>query len=103
MDGDIMTTVAHEPDQVDIEELNRARQRNRILGTVVVVLAVAILALGAWLIYGLATDTETTATAEIDQVLTDYRTAADETDLDAFRAIVTDDFVVTFSSPTTSW
>lgn len=78
------------------EQLKTAERNNRWLVVTVVVLAVALVALGAWVMYDLASEPETAATAEINTLHDDYTTAWNTSDADAFRALTTEDY--TFGS-----
>jgi hypothetical protein len=93
-----MTTTQPEVDQSQQAELVRARRRSRVLTAVVVVLFVAVVALGAWVMYDLTTGSDTAVPGDIEQVIDDYRTAWMEADEETWRAVVTDDFNVTVDS-----
>lgn len=54
------------------EQLGTMRRSNRRLGVTVVVLAIALVALGAWVMYDLASQPETAATADINTLYDDY-------------------------------
>lgn len=94
-----MTATTDRPQHTERPEADRLKGRNRVLTITVVVLAVALLGLGAWVIYDLTTESETTGNAEIEQLLSDYRSAVGENvgeslDPEASRAVTTDDFVL---------
>jgi cytochrome c-type biogenesis protein CcmH/NrfG len=81
-------------ERVDLEETkpNRLRNRNRWLTVAVAVLLVALLALGAWLVFGTRGQSPTAAPAEIQQLMEDYIGAWNDHDADAIEALVTPDF-----------
>lgn len=96
-----MTALTDRPDET-AEELARARKRDRFLIATVVVLAVALLGVGAWVIYDLATvsdtaNSDTAIPAEVEQVLNDYNSAWEQNDANAFRTLVTDDYILSLS------
>ena len=66
----------------------------RSLTITVAVLAVALAGLGAWVLYDLATKSDTAVTAEIDQLFENYTAAYDNHDPEALRALITDDFMI---------
>lgn len=67
------------------------RSRSRLLKVMVAVLAVVVLALGAVVLYELASGDESAMPADVQQVLDDYYDAWETEDRDALRALVTDD------------
>jgi NADH:ubiquinone oxidoreductase subunit 5 (subunit L)/multisubunit Na+/H+ antiporter MnhA subunit len=83
------------------EQLKTAERHNRWLIVTVVVLAVALVALGAWVMYDLASEPETAANAEINAVFDDYAAAWQESDREAFLALTTDDYTFNSSGRTT--
>jgi hypothetical protein len=58
----------------------------------VIVLAVALLGLGAWTVYSLTSADENAVTAEVQTAVEDYLAAWNEYDGDAFRSMITDNF-----------
>jgi hypothetical protein len=88
-----MTTLTDRPSDVAGGETARLRRRLRAMTVTVVVLAVALIGLGAWVVYDLVAQPDTAPTAEIEALLDDYTTAWNEYDGDAFLALVTDDYV----------
>ncbi len=85
-----MTTTIERPaaDQMEATERN-----NRWLAIAVVVLALALVALGAWVIFDQASQPETAATAEVEALYDDYLTAWADSDADAFTNLGTEDYV----------
>lgn len=73
-------------------EIGRLKGRIRGLTITVVVLAVALLGLGAWMIYDYATGPDTAVTGDIGTLLDDYTAAWNNYDSEAFLALVTDDY-----------
>lgn len=73
-------------------EIGRLRGRIRGLTITVVVLAVALLGLGAWMIYDYAAGSDTSVTGDIETLLDDYSAAWNDYDSQAFLALVTDDY-----------
>jgi hypothetical protein len=92
--GGVMTALTDRPDQVNADQLHQVERRNRLLTITVVVLVLAAVGLGSWIIYDATTDREASVTAEIDQLLDDYISAVSTNDAPAYLAVVTDDFVV---------
>ena len=88
-----MTALTEQSVRLDDQKLARLQRRLRALTTTVIVLAVALIGLGAWVIYDLVTESDTAATGEIETLLEDYQTAWNEYDGEAFLALVTDNFV----------
>jgi hypothetical protein len=73
-------------------EIDRLHRRVRALTITVVVLAVALVGLGAWMIYDYATSSDTAVTSEVDTLLDDYMAAWNDYDADVFLALVTDGY-----------
>lgn len=86
-----MTTLSERPTQ---ESPVSREVQGRIRGLImtVVVLAVALLGLGSWMIYDYATGSDTAVTGDIETLLDDYSTAWNDYDSQAFLALVTDDY-----------
>ncbi len=78
-------------------EIGRLHGRIRGLTIAVVVLAVVLLGLGAWMVYDYVTGADTAVTGDIETLLDDYAAAWNEYDSDAFLVLVTDDY--TFEGP----
>lgn len=89
-----MIAPSDQSEQIDLAQFNQANRRSRFLTIAVVVLATALVGLGAWVVFDQTGRSETAVPAEIAQLLDDYETAFNTYDGDAFRALVTDDFVV---------
>lgn len=87
-----MTALTERPDVAESSELQRAHGRIRALTITVVVLAVALVGLGAWVIYDQVADTDTSVTGEIQSLLDDYTAAWNDYDSEAFLALVSDDY-----------
>ena len=66
---------------------------HRVLVGLVLVLAAALVGLGAWTIVDRAATADTAVTDEIQQLLDDYHTAWNTWDGDAYRALMTEDGV----------
>lgn len=73
-------------------DIGRLQGRIRGLTITVVVLAVALLGLGAWMIYDYAAGSDTAVTGEIETLLDDYNAAWNAYDSEAFLALVTDNY-----------
>lgn len=71
------------------KELETTKRNNHWLIIAVVVLAAALLGLGAWVIYDLSTESDIAATSGIDAVYDDYLAAYANGDPDAFVAATT--------------
>ncbi len=94
-----MTILEDRPQQYADPQLETLKRRNRFLIITVVMLVVGVLALGAWVIYDVTAGSDTPTNAEIEQLLDDYNAAlgpeaGEGFDVDAYRAVVTDDFVL---------
>ena len=68
------------------------RRNNRRLIFTVVALAIALVVLGAWVLYDQAAEPETAAPAAVQELLDDYAAAWNDFDGDAFLALVTEDY-----------
>lgn len=88
-----MTALTDRP-QVETPSWEQMQRRNRFLTVTVIVLAVALVAVGIWVVYDQTAGVEGAVTPEIEQLLGDYETAFNNYDPDAWRALVTDDFLV---------
>lgn len=93
-----MTAVTGKPNAVSGEEVRKLEGRLRAMTITVVVLAVALVGLGAWMVYDLATEPETAATSEVAAVLEDYTAAWNDYDGDALLSLVTDYYTFVFGS-----
>lgn len=89
-------TALHEMPTRESSETRTLESRVRGLTITVIVLAVALLGLGAWTIYDYATGSDMAVPGEIETLLDDYATAWNDYDSAAFLALVTDDY--TFES-----
>ncbi len=87
---DAMTATIERPteERSDIAE----RKNNRRLIFTVVALAVALVALGAWVLYDQAAEPATAAPAAVQELLDDYTAAWNDFDGDTFLALVTEDY-----------
>lgn len=92
-----MATRTDEPVAVTDGEVQRLQSRLRAMTVAVVVLAVALIGLGAWVIYDLAAKSDTAATGEVETLLEDYTTAWNDYDGEAFLGLVTDDYTFEYS------
>lgn len=90
-----MTTLTETPDQTSNAELGALRGKVRRLTSAVIVLAVAFLALGAWVVYDYFANSESSVTGEVQTLLDDYTAAWNDHDGEAFLALVTDDYTFT--------
>ncbi len=79
-----------------IEELRppEAPRRGRLLPVAVVILTLAVMALGAWIIYDATRSPSSALTPEIEQLLDDYLLAWENQDASALRATVTEDYLL---------
>jgi hypothetical protein len=73
-------------------EIERLQGRIRGLTMTVVLLAIALLGLGAWIIYDSVAGSDTAVTGDIETLLDDYAAAWNNYDSEAFLALVTDDY-----------
>lgn len=74
--------------------LETAERNNRWLVITIVVLAVALVALGTWVVYDLASQPETAATGDIKALYDDYNGAYMEADTEAFLDSTTEDYTL---------
>lgn len=88
-----MTVVTDNRSEVAGGETARLRGRIRNMTIAIVVMAVALIGLGAWVIYDLVAESETTVSGEVEALLDDYTAAWNDYDGAGFLALVTDDFV----------
>ncbi|MEE9177250.1 MAG: hypothetical protein V3U46_02355 [Acidimicrobiia bacterium] len=84
-----MTTMIESEETVAVPRLETMERRNRGLGLAVVILAILVLALGAWTIYDFSQGAATAPSAEMTQFLDDYDTAWNNYDGEAFLALTT--------------
>jgi len=84
--------------RVDPERLDLAKRPNRALIVAIVVLAAAVLALGAWIAYDQTSSPETAVTDEIQILLDDYLATWNNQDGQAFLELVTDDYALHMTS-----
>jgi hypothetical protein len=87
---DTMATTIEAP---PAETTGTADHNNRGLIVTIVVLAIALLALGAWAIYQQTAESETAAPAAVEELLNDYGAAWNNYDGEAFLALTTADYV----------
>jgi hypothetical protein len=97
-----MTTSIGSSEKPETDNRDQVDSRSRILTTTVVVLAVVVLGLGAWTVYGMSSTAETAVTAEVQRVVDDYLAAWNSFDGEAFRELVTDDYVLDMVGATDS-
>lgn len=90
--GCAMTTLSDKSAPTAGREAQRLHDRLRAMTITVVVLAVALVGLGAWVICDQASRSDTAATSDIQKLLDSYTTAWNDDDSDAFVALVTDDY-----------
>lgn len=79
------------------ERSEGAQRKSRWLVVTVVVLAVALVALGAWVTYDLVSEPETAATGDINALYDDYNGAWMEADAEAFFDLTTEDYTLNSS------
>ena len=96
-----MTALTEKPGRVTGDQSGRLQGRLRAMTITVVVLAVAVLGLGAWLIYDMVAGSDTAVSGEIETLLDDYRAAWNDYDSEAFLALVTDDYTFEFAGDVT--
>ncbi len=84
-----MTTMIESEETVAVPRLETMERRNRGLGIAIVVLAILVLALGAWTIYDFSQGAATAPSSEMTQLLDDYDTAWNNYDGEAFLALTT--------------
>ncbi len=92
-----MTDLTYRPEEVDDGQLKKANDRVRVLTTTVIVLAVALLGLGAWAVYDQTTAPET-VTEEIQTLIDDYLGAFNNYDGEALLKLVTADYAQDMAS-----
>ena len=80
----------------------QARSRIRFLSVTVVVLAVALIGLGAWVFFDQTEESETAVTEEIQAVIDTYLAAWNSYDGEAFIELVTSDYALDMTSRPTS-
>ncbi len=86
-----MTALADLPGEVDVR-LEQARTRNRVLTIISAILALALVGLGSWILYDVASGP--TVPTEVNEVIDDYLQAWVGRDQEALRAATTEDFVI---------
>jgi len=100
-----MTSTTQRPQRHTDEEFDREHRKGNGLIITVVVLAIALLALGGWVIYQAANSSDSTdagadvggtavVPAEVDAAIDTYIAAWENPSGDAFLAAVTDDFII---------
>lgn len=77
-------------------------KRNRTLTAIVIVLTVALVGLGAWVIIDRASTPDTALSDDVAQVWDDYLDAWNDYDGDAFLDVTTDDFTFVTEDATTT-
>lgn len=73
--------------------LEASRKTSRRLLITIIVLAVALVAMAAWVIYDQAAEPAAAPTAEVQALYDDYLAAWNNADFDAFIAVTTDDYI----------
>jgi hypothetical protein len=96
-----MTTVTDKLGVVGDEAL-RLQRRLRVMTTMVVIFAVALIGLAAWVIRHDLGQSDTAVTGEIETLLDQYTTAWNEYDGEAFLALVTGSYVQEYAGSITS-
>ena len=91
-----MTTLVTEPGQME-RDLDTARRRVRTLTRLASVLAVALIALGAWALYDITATSTAGVSDEISQLVDDYSAAWNGYDREAFLGMTTENYL--FVSP----
>ena len=89
-------------EQGETDQRDQAPSRSRFLTVTVVVLAVVVTGLGAWTVLSLSSTAETALTPEVQQVVDDYLAAWNSDDGEAFRELVTEDYVLDMVGATES-
>lgn len=89
-------------EQGETDQRYQAPSRSRFLTVTVVVLAVVVAGLGAWTVLSLSSTAETALTPEVQQVVDDYLAAWNSYDGEAFRELVTEDYVLDMVGATES-
>jgi len=92
-----MTALTEKPDAPSGEGTQRLEGRLRAMTITVIVLAVALIGLGAWLIYDQVADSETAPTGEVAALLDDYNSAWNAYDSDAFLGLVTESYTFEYA------
>jgi len=92
-----MTDLTSRPEEVDDGRLKKANDRVRFLTTTVIVLAAALMGLGAWAVYDQTTAPETVP-EEIQTLIDDYLDAFNNYDGEAFLELVTTDYAQDMAS-----
>ena len=87
-----MDTLERQP--VEEHGVDPLTRRTRQLSTTIAVLLVALLALGAWMIFGTRPLSDNAAPDEIVQLMEDYNAAWNSFDADALATLTTDDYGV---------
>lgn len=77
------------------EQLETTQRNNRWLVAMVVGLAIALVALGAWVMFDLASEPETVATDDINALYDDYIAAYREADTEALYNLTTENYTFT--------
>lgn len=88
----MQTIEQEEPTIVVDDEILHLRKRNRGLGWLLGILAVAVIGLGAWLIVELTSSDGTSLPSEVQAALDDYEAAWETGDAATFLASTTDDY-----------
>lgn len=97
-----MTTLTEKPaDQTGLE-VRRLQGRLRAMTIAVVLLAVAVIGLGAWVIYDLVSQSDTAVTGEVESLLDDYTTAWNAHDGEAFLDLVTASYTFEYAGDVNS-
>ena len=76
------------------ERTTLPERHSRSLITTIVVLVIALLALGAWVVYDAASEPEAATPEALQTLLDDYMAAWNAHDADAFMALTTEDFTM---------
>ena len=84
-----MTALTKPPEKVETGQLDRAKSQIRRLTITVIALVVALLGIGAWVIFDQTVTPETAATEEIQILVDDYLAAWNSYDEEAFLEHVT--------------
>jgi hypothetical protein len=77
------------------ERLETAERNNRGLVMTVIELAIALVALGAWVLFDQAAEPETATPQAVQELMDDYQAAWNNYDSDAFRAVTTEEYTHT--------
>ena len=92
--GKVMVMETIEGTDRDIGTSTETKQQSRWSTIAVVVLAVAVVGLVAWMVFAMRPNSPTAAPPEIVQLMEDYTAAWDAHDADALEALVTDGYRV---------